>query len=127
MKRRPLGFGISWLLALVLMRSLIPAGFMPAWVDGALALIVCDGQAYSADTGAAAHSHHHGAGHSGTAHPSGDDCSYAQSANPALAFAIDLTPAGSQSLSWDVQAFHASVPVSAPRRYRSARGPPALA
>lgn len=128
MRRRPLSIGISWLLALVLMRSLIPAGFMPAWVDGAFTLILCDGHAYRA--GAATHRHHHqsgGAAQSGAAHSCGDECSYAQSASPALAFNLDLTPAGSPLLSWTIPAFRAGVQDATPLRYASARGPPALA
>jgi hypothetical protein len=128
MRRRPLSIGISWLLALVLMRSLIPAGFMPAWVDGAFTLILCDGHSYSA--GPSAHQHHHHPGapaQSGTAHSPGDECSYAQSASPALAFNLDLTPAGTPLLSWTTPAFRAGVQGATPLRYASARGPPALA
>ncbi len=129
MRRRPLRSGISWLLALVLMRSLIPAGFMPAWVDGAFTLILCDGHAYSASAGSSAHQHHHhqdGKSRTGGAEQSGEDCSYAQSANPALASTLDLTSAAVHLLVWDTPALHAGVPGSAPLRYRSARGPPAV-
>ena len=96
MSRRPMRSRISWLLALVLLRSLIPAGFMPAWVDGAFTLILCDGHAYSASAGSSAHQHHHHQdrkSRTGGAERSGEDCSYAQSANPALASTLDLTPA----------------------------------
>lgn len=128
MRHRPLNIAISWLLVLVLMRSLIPAGFMPAWVDGAFTLILCDGHAYRAS--AAPHQHHHhpgGVQQPDTARSAGDDCSYAQSASPALAFNLDLTPPSSSLLSWTVPAFRAGVQDATPLRYASARGPPALA
>ena len=128
MRRRPLSVGISWLLALVLMRSLIPAGFMPAWVDGAFTLVLCDGHAYRA--GPSVHQPHHhpgGVEPTGAAHSTGDECSYAQSASPALAFNLDLTPADSALLSWTGTAFRAGVQAATPLRYASARGPPPLA
>ena len=127
MKRRFLRSGMSLLLALVLVRSLIPAGFMPGWVDGALTLIVCDGHAYRPGSSAHQHHHHAGGGSPSTEQTSGDDCSYAQSASPALAFSLDLTPATAPCVAWTLTVIPAGEQRDPPRRYASARGPPALA
>jgi hypothetical protein len=119
MSRKPLNAGFAWVLALVLIRSFVPAGYMPGLVDGGFSLIVCD-------AGAAQHRHHHQPDHaSGGLRLLGGDCAYAQSASPALLVAVDLSPPQQQSLSGKIQRFDTGVPDSEPLRYRSARGPPA--
>jgi hypothetical protein len=113
MSRRALPSGFAWVLALalVLVRSLVPAGYMPGLVDGRLSIVLCDSHA-------AAHQHHQH-------HHADGDCAYAQSASPALLATIDLSPPGQQFLSWTVRRFDPGLPISEPPRYSSARGPPA--
>ena len=69
-------------LAALLLRALVPAGFMLAPVDGHLAFVLCD-----AEMSAGEHQHHHHRGHDNAAHHQGvhgdPTCPYAQSAGPA--------------------------------------------
>ncbi len=74
-----------WALALLpalLLRALVPAGFMPAVGSGSLALVFCE----PAGQAAGPHAHHHpgadGAGHG--RHSASAECPFAQSAAPAL-------------------------------------------
>jgi hypothetical protein len=123
MPHTSLRFGIAGVLALVLIRTLVPAGFMPALVDGRLSLVICDSSAWSGSAGAALH-HHHGPASGGLQHADGD-CCYAQSASPALLISIDLAAAGTQRLSFIQNHFDSGVRVSEPFRHHFARGPPA--
>ena len=68
-----------WVLAMLCLRALVPAGFMLASVDGQLAVVLCD-----ADAARAAH-HDAGQDHPGHHHHLQLDptCPYAQSAGPA--------------------------------------------
>ena len=83
------GWGSLLVLGLVLMRALVPAGFMLAPVDGHLAFVLCDADAtMPMSAGAMPSNHHHmhmamdHATHSHGAH--GDPtCPYAQSGGPA--------------------------------------------
>ena len=84
------GWGSLLVLGLVLLRSLVPAGFMLAPVDGHLAVVLCDADApmSAMSAGAMPSSHHHmqmamdHAAHQHGAH--GDPtCPYAQSGGPA--------------------------------------------
>lgn len=113
------------LLALVLLRSLVPTGFMPAWVDGHFALVLCEGQGALPAARSAAHHHHRvdGAAPVSRQH-AGTDCAYAQSADPALPMALEiphapLVPLTDAAPARDVRGPFASLP-----RYRAARGPP---
>jgi hypothetical protein len=113
------------LLPLLLLRALIPAGFMPAVGAGSLALVFCEPAALAAGAHAAAHHHGHGdTGHSG--HLASAECPFAQSAAPALPTLAALPPA--QPLVAHVAATtHAqSILPAAPPRHTAARGPPAL-
>jgi hypothetical protein len=68
--------------AALLLRALVPAGFMLAPVDGHLAFVLCD-----AEMSAGEHQHPHHPGHDNAAHHQGvhgdPTCPYAQSAGPA--------------------------------------------
>jgi hypothetical protein len=81
------GWASLLVLGLVLLRGLVPAGFMLAPVDGHLAFVLCDADA-SIPAGAMPAGHHHmhmamdHAAHGHGAH--GDPtCPYAQSGGPA--------------------------------------------
>jgi len=71
----------SWLLPALLLRSLIPFGFMPMADAGGLSLGLCPGEGAMPAAVAAAHSQHFHP-HSGS-HP--PPCLFAVSATPALA------------------------------------------
>ena len=118
--------GIAGVLALVLLRALVPVGFMLAVVDGAPMLVLCEGQGVVPD--AAAHHHHH-AGHDApdSARYHAQDCAYAQSAAPALLPPLDLP-----GIAGAVESRRTPAPESRPfcsplPRYRAARGPPLFA
>ena len=68
-----------WVLAMLCLRALVPAGFMLAPIDGHLAVVLCD-----IDAARAAH-HHAGHDHPGHHHHLELDptCPYAQSVGPA--------------------------------------------
>ena len=113
----------GWALALVpvlLLRALIPAGFMPAVGAGSWALVFCEpGVLASAHAG-----HHEGAGHAG--HSASGECPFAQSAAPALPSLAAPPPAPPL-----VAHLAAARPDdlrlgSAPLRYAAPRGPPSL-
>ena len=125
-RRRPLSAGFAGLLALVLLRSLVPTGFMPAWVDGRLALVLCEGQGALPAVVTSGHHHHHHADTStpATAHHAGEDCAYAQSAHPAMALAAELPPAPQSPMAAALPAAKAHAPFYTLPRYRAPRGPP---
>jgi hypothetical protein len=134
MNRRPAAVAIAWLLALVLLRSLVPTGFMPAGEDGRFTLILCEGQgslpipAVPMPAAAGHHHHHHEGGSApSSGHHMGEDCAYAQSAHPALAAAFELPPAPVPMLFAAAPAFASRAPHAALPRYRAARGPPHVA
>ena len=124
-----------FVLAMLLLRALVPAGFMLAPVDGHLAVVLCD-----ADGTAALHSGHDMSGHDmpghdmpGHEHPGGHThpdptCPYAQSAGatpiPFLpAAALLIAPAAAQFPELLAQTH---TPFG-PARQQSPRGPPRLA
>jgi hypothetical protein len=109
------------LLAALVLRAFVPAGFMPAVRAGSLALVFCG-------PGAAAsgpHAHHlgHAAG-SGHALRAGD-CPFAQSASPVLPSVA--TPCGtSPRVAAVLRADRPAAPApGVPLRYAAPRGPPA--
>ncbi|HVO45980.1 MAG TPA: hypothetical protein VMT29_06550 [Steroidobacteraceae bacterium] len=138
-----------WVLAVLCLRALVPAGFMLAPVDGGLDVVLCD-----ADAAAALHSfgvqhamhghvmagdgaaHHHDAaghpeyaGHSGHHHSHPDPtCPYAQSAGPAPLPALPALPplqaSATRLLPVDFSQTHSQF---GPSREQSPRGPPTLA
>ena len=144
-----LGWGSLLVLGLVLLRALVPAGFMLAPVDGHLAFVLCDadaaipgmsgmsGMAAPADmadmpAGAMPSSHHHvpmamdHAAHQHGAH--GDPCPYAQSGGPAP---LPTLPVLAASTTFERPRLPAAVTQTllgfGPVRQPSSRGPPRLA
>ena len=72
MRARSSSSRFAWavvLLLLLAVRSLAPAGMMPAFDHGSLMIVACP----DADTGLMTHHHHHPAGHAIAHHP----CPYA--------------------------------------------------
>jgi len=121
------GRATLFVLGMLLLRALIPAGFMLAQVDGGLTVVVCD-----AEIPAGEHQHHHHPGHDGAAHHDGahgdPTCPYAQSAGPAP---LPTLPVLAGSAVSDLQEQSAAVAqifsTCGPTRQQSPRGPPSLA
>src|SRR5262249_52754096 len=120
----PSHWAAPWVLAMLCLRALVPAGFMLAPVDGRLAFVLCEADA-------AHNGHHHGGpdypGHHQHLHLD-RTCPYAQSAGPAP---LPTLPAiGPQTVvsapGLVVQVGRVYVPCGPPRQH-SPRGPPYLA
>ncbi len=117
------GRWLQALLPLLLLRALVPAGFMPAVDAGSLAIVFCE----PGTVAAAPHArHHHDPGGGGVGgHAMSGECPFAQSAGPAL----PGTPAPLASRVPLVHVPPAPLPDFAvtrtPLRYAAARGPPA--
>ncbi len=107
-----------WLLALLLLRALVPAGFMVEPSGGHLSMVLCTGAGPVGAPGGATHPGPHAA-------MDGSGCPFAQSASPALAFACDCEPARAPSVveRLDVPSSGRHCPGS-PRRAHAARAPP---
>ena len=84
MKLRRFNRWILWLLPLLAVRALVPAGFMLSAENGALQVVLCSGSGPVAVTPSApsahehhhlpaseGHAHHHDGGHAGSEHHSG--------------------------------------------------------
>ena len=113
------------LLPLLLLRALIPAGFMPATSAGSLALVFCEPAALAAGPHAGAHHHgHEDAGHAG--HAASAECPFAQSAAPALPSLAALPPVQPQIADAPSAVREQPALPSVPLRHAAARGPPAL-
>jgi hypothetical protein len=113
-------------LGVLLLRGLIPAGFMLAPVEGSLAVVLCDMQMSAGDERHVA-GHDHGAAHH---HGAGGDptCPYAQSAGPAPLSTLPVLAGGAipdQLVA--PAAFTQTLPTCGPVRRQSPRGPPRLA
>ena len=107
------------LLAALLLRALVPAGFMPAVGAGSLALVFCEPGAL------VQHAHHAGhAGHGG--HGVASECPFAQSAGPALPTLALAPPAHPPSIHVPALGREPATQSDAPLRHAAARGPPAL-
>lgn len=114
--------GLVPLVALLLLRALIPAGFMPAVGAGSLALVFCDPGVMA---GVAHAGHHHHEDSAGGAAAAGE-CPFAQSSAPALP-SLPATEAGAPVLADAPAPWHApDFPLEVPPRHAAARGPPAL-
>jgi len=101
-------------LLAVLVRALIPTGFMPVAGDQAMRLVVCDGI------------HHHMASHEHPGStPSRDvPCPFAAGAGPALIPVVAILPQVATTIALQRYLPTPSHPAQAPLRHSSARGPP---
>jgi fermentation-respiration switch protein FrsA (DUF1100 family) len=105
----------SWLLPALLLRSLIPFGFMPMADAGGLSIGLCPGE------GAIQHLHHHSGGHP-------PPCLFAVSATPALASACLAPPVPlSDAARCAAPVGVGTLNLPAIRRTQSPRAPPQFA
>src|SRR4029077_107778 len=124
LRNGPRHWAAPWVLAMLGLRALIPAGFMLAPLEGHFAVVLCDAAAH----GAAHHSssHEHPGHHSHT--QIDPTCPYAQSAAPApLPVLPGLGPqliVPARAVPVQVAQTHAQ---SGPSRHQTPRGPPHLA
>ncbi len=110
---------MAFVLPVLAVRALVPAGFMAATVDGTLQIVLCHPQGM-----AGAHHPHHG---SADSHPSAVDptCPYAQSAGPALMPTLPVPSVATAMLFLQPSAAATQTrAVFGPLRQQSPRGPP---
>lgn len=129
---------IAWLvLPVLVLRALIPFGFMPVASDGTLSIEFCPGEGTlppgitAVALGSGHHAHHH-AHHPGSdpAAPDGTHhapCLFALSASPAFAPAVALPALDAPPATAFVAASSSRVFLPAILRAQSPRGPPFLA
>jgi len=111
------------LLAALLVRALVPAGFMPAVGAGSFALVFCEPGAMALGP----HAHHHHPGPDGTGrgtHSASPECPFAQSAAPALPTLAAVAIAPPRIALVPAARRDDEVLTAAPLRYAAARGPP---
>jgi hypothetical protein len=125
-RRRARRFTIILLPALLL-RSLIPFGFMPMADARGVSIVLCRGEGAMPAGMAAAHSQHmhhsgqHDGAHSGHEAP----CLFAASASPAFASTLPALPASvSEATPCPLPDAAGSVMLPSIRRAQSPRGPP---
>jgi len=124
-----------FVLAILCLRALIPAGFMLAPVDGRLAVVLCDTDAVGSAQAQDRRVHHHAPGHyvhdqgAGHHHAQTDPtCPYAQSSGPAplpvlpVLAAVQIATLSAPPV--QVAQTHSRF---GPTRQQSPRGPPSLA
>jgi hypothetical protein len=114
---------LAWLLPLIVVRALVPVGFMPAWQDGALRMVLC-GPYVASHAGMPAH-HHHGAHEGAPAHHHQGECPFAQSTGPALSPAVAPLATAYHVATLAPSAVTSVAERRIPLRYQSPRGPPA--
>ncbi len=113
-----------FVLGMLFLRALVPAGFMLAPIDGTVAVVLCGPGVV------AGHQVHHALGHPAPEHDGHADatCPYAQSAGSAP---LPTLPALAGGVPIDVlapaPAFTQTFLTSGPVRQQIPRGPPALA
>lgn len=116
----------------LLLRTLVPVGFMVGQVEGRAALVPCTAyelpQAHMPLSQAAHHHHHDGSAHGDHAEHAQAPCPYAAALGampgaPAVATIgkVHLGPAALRT------GLHDSLPTAPPPRFRAPRGPPAYA
>lgn len=115
---------VAFVLPVLALRALIPAGFMAAPVDGTLQIVLCQPEIM-----AGGHHHHH---HHNPQDPAPLDvdptCPYAQSAGPALMPTLPVLPAAVAMHRPEPPAATTQTQLSCgPPRQQSPRGPPILA
>lgn len=109
---------IALLLPLMLLRALLPAGYMPVAVDGELRIVMCSaGLALIADTG-----------NTGDHTQPSDDgsCLFAHAAAFAPPAAAPCCAVAPPSLSFDASLITELPPATGPPRATSARAPPSF-
>jgi len=121
----------AWLLPALLLRSLIPLGFMPMADAGRLSIRLCPGEGAMPAAMAAAHLQHlHHSGHPGAPHSGSHQapCLFAASATPALACACVAPPVPLADAARCAAPEHVStINLPSIRRTQSPRAPPQFA
>ena len=115
---------VAFVLPVLALRALVPAGFMAASVDGTLQIVLC-----RPGIMAGGHHHHH---HQNSQDPAPLDvdptCPYAQSAGPALMPMLPVLPAAVAMHRLEAPAATSQTQFGfGPPRQQSPRGPPTLA
>jgi hypothetical protein len=122
--RRRLHFVIALLLPLMVLRAMLPAGYMPVTENGTLRIAMCSDGLYSAATDPSSDSSTDGGNHE---LPAGSgDCAFANAATSAPPPAGILTVVAIESDAGAVQAHAAPTHSVSLVRVQSARGPPAI-
>jgi hypothetical protein len=124
----PRHWAAPFVLAILCLRALVPAGFMLAPIDGRLAVVLCDSDAPGAMQHRTGHDH---AGHDHASHhhtQTDPTCPYAQSAGPApLPAPPVLAAAPLETVPVLPTHFAQTHAQFGPSRQQSPRGPPHLA
>ena len=120
---------VALLLCTLLLRGLVPAGFMPSVADGRVGLVMCAG---TMPVTPDAHTGNATAGHHGPRddHPQPEQpCAYAGIQLPALASAVVVVPLLAMPLARDPPAALGRTPAPAQQSHLRPplRGPPAVA
>lgn len=124
MTRQPFRLVFAGLIALVMLRALMPVGYMPVAIDGHLDIVLCDGQGGLPPASHAHHHHHGGKGAPQGAVHGDEGCTYAQSAHAALAPTLDPGVARASPLVLASMALQQGLIAEAPFRHSAPRGPP---
>jgi hypothetical protein len=116
---------LAVILPALVLRAIIPVGFMPVAASGGPAMQLCPGAAAMAGTLAGHHHHPGGDAPGGTAHNT--LCVFAASAAPAMAPVAAAIPLRAADVSCAEQSSANSVSLPSILRTQSARAPPSLA
>jgi Protein of unknown function (DUF2946) len=115
----------NWIAPLLVLRALVPVGFMPAVAQGSLGFVFCEPGAL-----VAAHGMQHAPGterHAGTHSHDVRVCPYALSGAPVLAYAAAAEVLALAALVRADSSSAPDFPHAKPLRYSAPRGPPSYA
>jgi hypothetical protein len=117
---------LAWLLPLIVIRALVPVGFMPAWEHGALTMVLCEPDGVLAQAGMPAHHHHADApGGAPSPHHAHGECPFGQSTGPALWPALTPVATAYTLIGLQPATVTSVAERRIPPRYQAPRGPPA--
>lgn len=111
---------LAGVLPALVLRALVPFGFMPVASAGGVAMELCPGHAASAP----GHTGHEAGSHGGPRSGGGQLCAFAASAAPPVAPAIFILPTVARTIVAAVPIAPASVFLPPAFRAHSPRGPP---
>ncbi len=120
LQRKGMHRAVPWVLAMLCLRALVPAGFMLAPLDGRLNVVLCESGATELMLPHSQHQHHH---HTQIDH----GCPYAQSSGPAPMPALPALEPQSVAVNFSLPVELAqTITAPGPVRQHSARAPPHL-